>query len=126
MQMVAVEGIGVGADHDLEAAAGGLVDGAQEAADVLVLAVPAVEHLDAAPVGEDEGGYVDGIGAAIRRGAGLGARESRIVLRLSMLVAPQELQTCRSGKLDGTRSQLVILKGCLQEEQKKYGMRPNA
>jgi hypothetical protein len=43
-----------------------------------------------------------------------------------MFLAPQELHEYRSGKLEGTRSQLVNLMGCLQDEQQKSGMGPNA
>ncbi|KQZ57861.1 hypothetical protein ASD53_09675 [Lysobacter sp. Root559] len=56
----------------------------------------------------------------------LGTRDNKIVLRLNMLAAPQELQEYLSGKLDGTRSQLVIRRGCLHEMQWKSAMGPNA
>ena len=49
-----------------------------------------------------------------------------IALRLSMLAAPQVPQECLLGKPDGTKSQLVIRKGCLQEGQRKSGTGPIA
>src|SRR4051812_41585840 len=63
--MIAVEGVGVGAEADAEPAAAGIVDRAQEAPDILVLAAPAGGDGDPPPVGEQEGADVDRIGLAV-------------------------------------------------------------
>src|SRR5689334_8028330 len=65
MEVVAVKGVGVGAEPDGKAPAAGIVHRAKEAADIVVGAAPAVEDRDAASVGELEGRDVDGIGAAM-------------------------------------------------------------
>jgi hypothetical protein len=65
MEMIAVEGVGVGSEPHLEAAAAGIVHRPKEAADVLLLAVPAGENCDPPSVGEDEGADVDRIRTAV-------------------------------------------------------------
>ncbi len=58
-------GVGFRAKRDAEAAAARLVSIAQEAADILILRVPAIEDGDAAAVVEHECCDVDGVGAAM-------------------------------------------------------------
>src|SRR3546814_4910042 len=57
--------IGLGSECDAETAAPGLMDGAEESAHVVIVAVPTFEYRDAASVAQDEGGDVDGVGAAM-------------------------------------------------------------
>src|SRR5689334_21863540 len=65
MEMVVMIGVAVGREADREAPAAAAVDLAQEAADPLVLAVPAFADGDVAAVGEQEARDVDRIGAAM-------------------------------------------------------------
>src|SRR3954465_4864083 len=65
VQMVAVEGVGVGAEADAEAAAAGIVGRAQEAAHVLVVAVPARRNGDPPAVGGQEGADVHRVRLAV-------------------------------------------------------------
>lgn len=59
---------------------------------------------------------------AARVRAKLGTRQNDRVLRLSMLEEPQDGHLCASGKLAGTRSQLVIRIGPPQDVQLKSFM----
>ena|SRR5688572_25220356 len=63
MEMIVVEGIGVRTQYDLKSAAGGLMQGAQKISRIGVRAIPILLHRDPPAIGEDEGGYIDRIGA---------------------------------------------------------------
>src|SRR6187402_1104747 len=65
MEVIAMVGVGVGAEHDVEAAAGGAVEIVQEGARLGVRAVPIVPDRDAAAVGKLKSGDVDRVGAAM-------------------------------------------------------------
>src|SRR3546814_11536577 len=65
MKMIVMKRIGLGSECDAETAAPGLMDGAEESAHVVIVAVPTFEYRDAASVAQDEAGDVDGVGAAM-------------------------------------------------------------
>jgi hypothetical protein len=114
MKVVAVEGVGVGAEDDPEAAAPRVVDRSKESADVLVAAAPAVLDRDPAAVGEEEGADVDRVGAAMLAEPGAGAIVDR-----PAAVGAEALHLRDPASEPGLRGRLQRLAGPAREAERQ-------
>ena len=111
MEVVAVEGIGLGAEHGREVPARRLMNGAQEAA-LGVTAPPAAAHRHLAPIGQHEGRDVEGVGVAVlgKLGARLAIHRPARIGRGHRDLGQRHAEMALGGRADAARDPAVDLR----------------